>query len=961
MAGQSSLPPLDVSGLTVKAETAWKSATIGQKFGAVWTRIRAWTLRANTPEQKAQRLFANFQKDLAEIQGRQVAYAALKKCQKQTPDWEAQKKEIGEKYVRALSIRQNAEYTQHFVRLAQEAEAVAAVWKSVAGTAQEEQDGNRLAKEIFNQYGKEYHLDTPEQVEEKKFLDRLFLVIGKKNYLERPLNLSELSWIPSDTYHAYLALLIRPYAKIFSIDGFKLQDNGWYGMADDPSYGQCKIEGDKILFKPFKDRDLILEFNKQQNTLRVLEDGQERSIHSSTTKMSLHSTLNKVLEKGGSRSLPAPQPQALPPPPTLATPQPQPEQPVQGGLPLATASLGQPSPGAGPSAATGIAQAVPQPFLPQGGAVAPQQHRMPDIRGGKDLLRAFDVFGVGTLPQSEDLTLLIERIRNVARRRPTDLVEAKHSERPLEKLRAEARFAGVTEVAYKEFLCKRDSQKLGSFDEDLQMSWDDQIKHERRITELLDKSWQSSLTEKEMEELTRLLESHPPLSNPKFLAQLVHIYSSTSTKDKELLLKAMRKIPHGVNSRRLGPLCEQAFALVQQKLPQMTVESMNFFVAETVQYDRFEEPIHQIDPPQAMTTDQERSKILSYIDQDLAKLDSQDLDFEEWKLKGWGASLRVWDKIASVEEAKKLLKKMREVVQNWQGPIPKYYHAANMEGWKGVAEDSVLVAGGAMKAGAETMSHSGAYVSTCPEWRYGPIVFAFSSDLDKVAQTTVTQEKSEGSWYGANRAIPVNPLAQVYKRQCWDQICEAIKPPSGLNPIEQRAFRVAVMLWLENWTTVKYDEKTGWQFAIRSKSPTKGGVPSQYLEIDQKILQDSLKEALKKGFPTHASYIDGLKIPDMSPQKPQQIVQPHDSGPICAVFTRGEDDKVPGKKADISREDVQRKLQSLGFPPEIKVFSWTIGALWSFYSRKDATVTRPLRKRDIPAGDLTLNPEHPFF
>ena len=247
--------------------------------------------------------------------------------------------------------------------------------------------------------------------------------------------------------------------------------------------------------------------------------------------------------------------------------------------------------------------------------------------------------------------------------------------------------------------------------------------------------------------------------------------------------------------------------------------------------------------------------------------------------------------------------------------------------------------------------YSGAFVSTIPETKYGSTCFAFTEEMGEVAQAVVTQDTIEAQWYGTNRAIPINTQADAYKTVCWNTIVESFPIPQTLSPLEQKAFKLAVMLWLENWTSVSYSQDGGWILGVRvpPSEPAGYGIsPNPTLNTDPRVIEDCLKAALHQGFPSCASYIDTLALPPLPRWKPNPD-NGQNTTSLSAVF-------VDETRAGITLDEVKEQLRQRGIPNTIPVISWATGVTVSHYVNM-VQVRPPRRSDSLWARERAIHPK----
>lgn len=584
----------------------------------------------------------------------------------------------------------------------------------------------------------------------------------------------------------------------------------------------------------------------------------------------------------------------------------------------------------------------------------------PSEHQGEQVLRKFD-----SLQASEISPDLIKRIRNIGRRRPEDWVTKDFTissrmgestikaQSPLGMLRREAKFLGITEVEYKKILCEKDPSSTQKTDDNSKTSWQGQIDNEKQIATHLKTCWeQGSLSPQDAADLVNRLKNHPPLAKPRYFSQLDHLYKTVANLDqKKIILDAMKKTVDGVNSRRIKPFCNQALKEIQKRYP----HEPNTYV-QNILSGHVVEPKHIPSSPE-----EERSLIIQKIERDIQFIENvrrkkpnktallQTLKTEELpryiqeqceKIQKNGVAEFLQKSITQLKELKNTLK-------TFEGPNPRYYHATHL--WDGVANDSILVAGGRHpELPMKRAQYAGAFFSKeGPLEKYGDVCFAFSDEIETTAKNVQTASSNNQYWYGFNRFIPVNAQAQVFKKQCHEKIFNSIKTPTNLSTVEQQAFKMGVMQWLENWTTTSYSEENGWKFAMRrpTTSEEKAGKdrfrPTQHLEIDTSVITQELQKVLTKAFPQCEEEIRRIQIPKLQDQKPTQSHEIEDTTGLRVVFVQD------AQKIDMIRQGLLRR----GIPDTVKVLPWDSGALWANYIETTVGVTHPLEMAAKSMGD----------
>jgi len=85
-----------------------------------------------------------------------------------------------------------------------------------------------------------------------------------------------------------------------------------------------------------------------------------------------------------------------------------------------------------------------------------------------------------------------------------------------------------------------------------------------------------------------------------------------------------------------------------------------------------------------------------------------------------------------------------------QDDTPVFYHATDWDGLKGILRSGKLEV-------RHEGKHPGAFVSTYPELRYGPLVLVFRRNIERRAELAALIGNSKAVWAGFNRDIPINP------------------------------------------------------------------------------------------------------------------------------------------------------------------------------------------------------------
>ena len=581
---------------------------------------------------------------------------------------------------------------------------------------------------------------------------------------------------------------------------------------------------------------------------------------------------------------------------------------------------------------------------------------------GERLLREFDLLDLKeSSPSAEtaqQLSGLTRRIRAVGRRRPEEWVNRPSLVRTtrwlqlvpghsfLDTLRREAKFLGISEVEYKKLLCQaypelkqtsdaeqskgetanprivapdgfkpRDQRILPPTSIESQtVKWEKQINDEERIAQLLQKP---SLDRADIVSLVCLLPGHPPLSHPEWVAKLYQISQTCDDEEAKIICAAIKNAATGVNSRRMNDFIYQTYREIQKQDPAIHWQAVvNLFSVERMPGATFATP------------EEERENICRAIDLDIQT------------------------KALALDDKKDLIE-LRRIVSEWTGENPKYYHSAS--NYMEKASDSIFVRGG----GGTPSEYSGAFVGLRPMPNHGPCCFAFSDSLDTMGKNIVTADwiADDEFWFGSNRAIPVNAQAQAFRKRCWEQIFSSIEPPSNLSPIEQKAFKASIMLWLENWTTLAYSEASGWQLAVRTPPGTPPNPKyAETLDTDQRRLLDLLKSSLLAGFPQCADAIQAIHLPPIAPKRPHSPdLAAAAPTSLCGVFV--------DVRSGTPVERVQKELFQLGI--SVPVYPLKMGTLWARYAEKVKGVRLPPRAESthtrLDIGKLPKNPKQPYF
>ncbi len=550
----------------------------------------------------------------------------------------------------------------------------------------------------------------------------------------------------------------------------------------------------------------------------------------------------------------------------------------------------------------------------------------------------------------------VQRIRTVGGRRPEKWKRNSLSER----VRHEAKFLGITGVAYKQILCTEDPSKKANADKSSVLTWGQEIQNEAALSVLLQDLYRESMldpTDPRLEQLSKLLLGSPPLSKPIYLTQLFHIYSLCKELPQECVIKkALRKTTGGVNSRRLNEFCHESLELIQERYPQTTLQDVLSLLSQSI-----------IDPAVAGTIspDTERLIIREKIATDIElirKMPRPGSKLELLKmLETNKLPLYIQEECSKISDADvgsflgraiDQLQQVQRFLEQWHGSNPRYYHAT--KSWQGVAASSILVGGGQNKYGGATC-YSGAFVSKeGPIDQYGDVCFCFTEGIETIARTVQTARgvsaggRPNAYWYGFTRAIPVNSQADDFKKQCLEALYQRIPAVQGTCAIEQQCLRISAMLWLENWTTVSFSERDGWQFAMRK--PEQG----QVLENNPTEIENQLKRALIGSFPHFQREIDSISFPALPSRKPNQPPLLAQATDPCVIFA---------KKEAGSIDAIRQQLRIRGIPETIPILPWETGAIWANYIQQIVGITRPVAgaKKKVKHTELAIHPEGVFF
>ena len=538
------------------------------------------------------------------------------------------------------------------------------------------------------------------------------------------------------------------------------------------------------------------------------------------------------------------------------------------------------------------------------------------------LLRTFDPFDIKTLPQDFDLQQWIEKIRSVGRRRDTTILDPMD----IDRIRHEAKFIGVTEVAYKKHLCQRNPAYESKKDPSYSKTWKEQVEDEEKIARLLQENWDAS-SPSEITTLLKLMQDHPPLSTPSFLAQIIHVYRS-NPEHMKALDGVIKHLFQGVSSRRLTPLCNEAFTLVKTKYPEISIEEFRSIITKKASIPQENPAVKNItETKYAPLSFAERKKqILEKIAADLKQEPETLLETIPFTIR---QNLGYTKDHLFKQYIHGRLNDLQTAIDKWEGPFPAYYHGTKDANWEKVAQDGVLVTSIPDKEG-----YAGAYVATVPEPYYGGVIFAFSEEIFQHAQMTMTRT----GWFGANREIPINEKAQEAKEQAWKKICDCFSIPDTWSHFEKKAFFMSVRNWLENWTSAVLEEGK-WKLCLRIEGSQRG---------EAKLFDTNLESLIQKLQGALSSRFQGYTFNS----RPIQITlsdTPHKIHTLCAIFGGKRESQELLEGSEITLPTLKKKLQQLGFSKDIPVLDFKIGVLLAYYNAQIG-FSDPLRQREGVQG-----------